>query len=151
MPAITGFTNKWFGTNRVHKMFHKTTISLHSLLLHWITILLLTDITVFVFDMATAFIFLTGTPRNTEEVGDGVAQSLALCIEWHGLGAHLALQQRWWCTLKKSSRWLALTPLWSQALLSCRKPSNSPLRRQDLRYRNRVHKIHSHLRLESFI
>lgn len=98
MLAITDFTNKWFSTNRVHKMFHKTTISLHSLLLHWITILLHTDITVFVFNTATAFIFLTGTP---EEVGDGVAQSLALYIEWHGLGAHLALQQRWWCTLKK--------------------------------------------------
>lgn len=101
MPVITDFTNKWFSTNQVHKMFHKTTISLHSLLLHWITILLLTDITVFVFNMATTFIFLPGTPRNTEDLGDGVAQSLALYIEWHGLGARLALQQRWWCTLKK--------------------------------------------------
>lgn len=108
MPVITDFTNKWFSTNQVHKMFHKTTISLHSLLLHWITILLLTDITVFVFNMATTFIFLPGTPRNTEDLGDGVAQSLALYIEWHGLGAHLALQQRWWCTLKKNHQdgWL---------------------------------------------
>lgn len=51
---------------------------------------------------------------------------------------------------KKSSRWLALTPLWSQALLSCRKPSNSPLSTR-LEIQNRVYEIHWHVRLVSFI
>lgn len=49
----------------------------------------------FVFIVAAAFVFLSGTPRNTEEVGDAVAQSLALYVEWHGLGARLALLKRW--------------------------------------------------------
>lgn len=90
MSAITDFTNKWFSTNRVHKMFHETTISLHSLLLHWITILLLTDITVFVFNMATTFIFLSGTPRNTEEWCGPIVRSL----HW----------MAWpWCTLGSST------------------------------------------------
>lgn len=49
----------------------------------------------FVFRVAAAFIFLSAAPRNTEEVGAGVAQSLALYVEWHGLGARLALPERW--------------------------------------------------------
>lgn len=64
MSAITDFTNKWFSTsNRVHKMFHETTISLHSLQLYWITILLLAEITAFVFNVATRFIFLSEALR----------------------------------------------------------------------------------------
>lgn len=139
MSAITDFTNKWFSTsNRVHKMFHETTISLHSLQLHWITILLLAEITAFVFNVANRFIFVSETPRCLEEMGDGVPLSHTLFSEWHGLGAHLALPERWWCTPKNSSRWLALAPRRSQALLSCRKPSNSPLSTQDVGERSRV-------------
>lgn len=63
---------------------------------------------------------------------DRVPLSHTLYSEWHGLGAHLALPERWWCTPKKSSRCLALAPLCSRALLSSRKPSNSPLSTQDI-------------------
>lgn len=111
MPAITDFTNKWFCTsNRVHKMFHETTISLHSLMLDWITILLLTEITAFVFNVAIWFIFVTGTPRSMEEMGDGMPLSHTLYSKWHGLGAHLALWERWWCSPKKNHQdgWLSL-------------------------------------------
>lgn len=143
MPAITDFTNKWFCTsNRVHKMFHETTISLHSLMLDWITILLLTEITAFVFNVAIWFIFVTGTPRSMEEMGDGMPLSHTLYSKWHGLGAHLALWERWWCSPKKSSRWLALTPLHSRTLLSCRKHSKSPLSSQDIGERSHVHEMY---------
>lgn len=144
MSAITDFTNKWFSTsNRVHKMFHETTISLHSLQLHWITILLLAEITAFVFIVATKFVFVSETPSFLGEEANGVPLSHTLYSEWHGLGAHLALPKRWWCTPKKSSRWLAPSPLCSQALLSCRKPSNSPLSTQDIWERSHMHALRS--------
>lgn len=83
MCAITDFTNKWFSTsNRVHKMLHKTTISLHSLQLHWITILLPAEIAAFIFNVATRLIFVLGTTRCLEEMEDA-ADAVALVHAWH--------------------------------------------------------------------
>lgn len=61
---------------------------------------------VFAFNASTRFITFFSL-RCLEEMGDAVAP-----CKWHGLGAHLALPQTWWCTpqKKKSSRCLALGP-----------------------------------------
>lgn len=90
MSAITDFTNKRFSTsNRVHKMFHETTISLHSLQLHWITILLLAEITAFVFNVATKFVFVSAALQFPGRGGKWRApithtvNGMALVHTWH--------------------------------------------------------------------
>lgn len=90
MSAITDFTNKRFSTsNRVHKMFHETTISLHSLQLHWITILLLAEIIAFVFNMATKFVFVSAALQFPGRGGKWRApithtvNGMALVHTWH--------------------------------------------------------------------
>lgn len=143
MSAITDFTNKRFSTsNRVHKMFHETTISLHSLQLHWITILLLAEITAFVFNVATKFVFVSVALQFPWWGGKWRApithtvNGMALVHTWHLQRDGDALRKK---KKKESSRWLAPSPLCSQALLSCRKPSNSPLSTQDIWERSHTH------------
>lgn len=154
MLAITDFTNKRFSTNRVHKMFHKTTISLHSLLLHWITILLLTDIAVFVFNAATAFIFFPGD--SEKHGGSG---------RWRGPIACSLHWMAWpWCNtwhfnrdgdapwkkkiIKMVGSYPALKPSPSVLQKALQQPTEQ---HKDLRDRNRVHEIRRQVRLESFV